>query len=365
MKITFLPILFLLPFLCLAQLEENEKDTNTELVFHKAASDSINDEIHEGKYILINGIEHWITIKGNRSKPIILFIHGGPGSVMSPYQDNIYKEWEKDFILVNWDQRGAGRTFGRNAPNEVDESYWIENKLTLDLMVSDGIELTRYLTKYLNKQKLILIGTSWGSILGAKMALTQPELYHAYLGNSQFVGFTENLNYAYDKVISLAEASGDTTTVKKLKQIGEPPYNSARSFGKMQRMVKKYEQMNVILAPASWQKIAPEYDNKIDKINRYNGDDYSFLYFAGHEKMGISSMVKDVNFKKDGFEFKIPVFLIQGEKDISTAAEISKAYFDKISAPDKAYYLIPEAGHGQNESVVNKEYEILKERLKY
>jgi len=371
MKITSSLILFLLPFLSLAHLKENGKDSKIELAFEKAPSKSINniisinDQILEEKYISINGIEHWVTIKGNRSKPIILFIHGGPGSVMSPYQDSIYGAWEKDYILVNWDQRGAGRTFGRNAPNEVDENYWVENKLTLNQMVTDGIELTKYLIKYLNKQKLILIGTSWGSILGVKMALCHPELYYAYIGNSQFVGFTQNLKYAYNKVIDLANMSGDTATIQELKLIGEPPYNNARSFGKMQRVVKKYEQLDVVFAPASWRKIAPEYDNEIDNKNRYNGDDYSFLYFAGHEKLGISSMVKDVNFNMDGFEFKIPVFLIQGEKDISTAPEISKAYFDKISAPDKAYYLIQDTGHGQNKSVVNKQYKILKERLKY
>src|SRR5690554_4406176 len=78
--------------------------------------------INEEKFLSINGIEQWVTIKGEDiSKPVILFLHGGPGSVMSPY-NKIYDEWENDFILVNWDQRGAGRTFGRNAPAEINEN---------------------------------------------------------------------------------------------------------------------------------------------------------------------------------------------------------------------------------------------------
>ncbi|CAD5276634.1 MULTISPECIES: alpha/beta hydrolase [unclassified Imperialibacter] len=371
MKITPTLVLSLLPFLCSAQLKENEKDSKAELALAKSPSEGINisaaikDQIFEEKYIPINGIEHWVTIKGNRTKPVILFLHGGPGSVTSPYSDNIYEEWKKEYILVTWDQRGAGRTFGRNAPNEVDEDYWIENELSIDQMVKDGVELAEYLTKQLNKQKVILIGTSWGSILGTKMAIARPDLFFAYIGNSQFVDFNENHSYAYDKVLELARESDDSTSIQKLNLLGKPPYKDARSFGQMIRIVKQYEQKDAIPAPVDWWEIAPEYNNEVDQKNRYNGEDYSFLYFAGHEKMGIKSMARDVNFNRDAIEFEIPVYLVQGEKDISTASEISSAYFDKISAPDKAYYLIPGAGHGQNQSVVDMQFQILKEKLRF
>jgi pimeloyl-ACP methyl ester carboxylesterase len=323
-----------------------------------------NTSIEEGRYVNLGGIEQWITIKGdNIENPVILFIHGGPGSVMSPYSDNIYGKWKAEYVLVNWDQRGAGRTFGRNAPHEITENYWIENNLSIDKMVKDGIELTEYLTKYLNKQKVILMGTSWGSILGTRMAMARPDLFFAYLGNSQFVNFNENHNDAYDSVLELAKESGDTISVQQLNLLGKPPYKSARNFGQMIRIVKKYEQKNVTPAPVAWWKIDPEYDNETDNNNRYNGDDYSFLYFAGDEKLGIKSMAKDINFNQDAVEFKIPVYLIQGEKDLLTGSKISKAYFDKISAPDKEYYLIPNTGHGQNQSIVDIQYQILKEKL--
>ena len=177
--------------------------------------------------------------------------------------------------------------------------------------------------------------------------------------------FTENHNYAYAKVLELAREANDSTSIQKLHLLGKPPYRDARSFGQMIRIVKQYEQKNAIPAPAGWWEIAPEYSNETDQRNRYNGEDYSFLYFAGHEKLGIESMAKDVNFNRDATEFKIPVYVVQGEKDISTASEISSAYFDKISAPDKAYYLIPGAGHGQNQSVVDTQFQILKEKLRF
>jgi hypothetical protein len=197
--------------------------------------------INEEKFIAIGGIEQWITIKGeDNTKPIVLFIHGGPGSVVSPYGDAICGEWEKDFVLVNWDQRGAGRTFGRNAPKEINEDYWLENPLTVEQMVKDGIELTEYLIKYLKKQKVIIIGTSWGSILGTKMALSRPELFYAYVGHAQFVNFEENLKYAYLKVYNLATSNGDEDSIEELKSLGEPPYDNAKKSGQFLRIVKKY-----------------------------------------------------------------------------------------------------------------------------
>jgi pimeloyl-ACP methyl ester carboxylesterase len=136
--------------------------------------------IHEGKFISIGGIEQWITINGNdSSKPVILFLHGGPGSTMSPCDNTIYGTWEKDFILVQWDQRGAGRTFGKNVPAKLNEAYWIENPLTVEQMTADGIALSKYLIKYLKKQKIIILGTSWGSILATEMALKDPVLFYA------------------------------------------------------------------------------------------------------------------------------------------------------------------------------------------
>ncbi|WP_299160498.1 alpha/beta hydrolase [uncultured Tenacibaculum sp.] len=320
--------------------------------------------INESRFITIGGIKQWVTIKGNdKEKPAILFLHGGPGSVMTPYSDSIYDKWKKDFILVNWDQRGAGRTFGENAPKEVNEDYFIENKLTLKKMVEDGIELSEYLTEYLNKKSIILMGASWGSILGIKMIQTNSSLFKGYVGNAQFVGFNKNYIYAYNKVLKLAIDSNDSIAFKKLKSLGKPPYKNTRNLGQMLRIVKKYERMNAIPAPNNWWRMNQEYNNKKDKKDRYNGDDYSFLYFAGHEKMGIRSMVKNLDFYNNSLKFNIPIYFIQGEEDILTSSKLNKIYFEKIKAPDKGYYLIKEAGHNPNELILQKQYEILRDKF--
>lgn len=315
--------------------------------------------ISEEKFVEINGIEQWITIKGESAKPAILFLHGGPGSPISPYSDNIYKEWEKDFIIVQWDQRGTGRTFGRNAPPELTPAFLQSNPLTVDQMASDGIEVTKYLIKHLGKEKIILFGTSWGSVLGIKMAAKRPDLYYAYVGHSQVVNLSDDLAL-YDKVYQMAQKNNDTASIAVLKTIGKPPYERAKTVGQLFRVVKKYERASSIPAPAAWFVESPGYDTEKDNRNRSDGDDYSFVNFVGDKLLGVQSMRSTVNFLNDHVDFKIPIYLIQGEADLLTPKEVTRNYFNKIRSPDKKYILLPNTAHGFNDHVVKEQQKIFK-----
>ena len=320
---------------------------------------TLNTKISEEKFILINDIEHWVTIKGESSKPIILFLHGGPGSPLSPYSDKLYKNLEKDFIIVQWDQRGTGRTFGKYAPEELTPEFLKATPLTLELMTNDGIELSEYLLKYLGKQKIILFGTSWGSALGVKMASKRPELFYAYIGHSQIVNPSIDIEF-YNTVYKMAEDKKDKDALETLNTIGKPPYDRAKKVGQLFRIIKKYEMANSIPAPESWFIVSPTYDNAKDNQNRSDGDDYSFVNYTGDSKLGVQAMSASIDLMKDNLEFKIPIYLIQGNEDILTPKEKSKEYFDKLNAPKKKYYLLPKTAHGFNESVLKTQYKIFK-----
>jgi pimeloyl-ACP methyl ester carboxylesterase len=320
---------------------------------------AIKSNILEEKFILINGIEQWVTIKGKRSKPIILFLHGGPGSPISPYSDNLYKNWEKDFIIVQWDQRGTGKTFGRYAPEELTPDYLKSNPLTLELMTNDGIELSEYLLKHLGKEKIILFGTSWGSALGVKIATKRPDLFYAYVGHSQIVNPTIDIEL-YNKIYTIADSKRDKEALEILNIIGKPPYDRAKKVGQLFSILKKYEKANSIPAPESWFVVSPGYDNEKDNQNRSDGDDYSFVNYTGDSKLGVQSMSATINLMNDNLHFKIPVYLIQGKEDILTPNEKTKKYFDKIKAPEKKYYLLPKTAHGFNISVLKTQYNIFR-----
>jgi pimeloyl-ACP methyl ester carboxylesterase len=329
------------------QIKINNKDSN------------LNTKISEEKFILINGIEQWVTIKGESSKPVILFLHGGPGSPLSPYSDKLYKDLENNFIVVQWDQRGSGKTYGKYAPEELTPEYLQENPLSLDLMTNDGIELSEYLLKHLDKQKIILFGTSWGSALGVKMASKCPELYYAYVGHSQIVNPTIDLDF-YNRIYNMAVSKNDKEALEILTTIGKPPYDRAKKEGQLFRILKKYEAMNSTPAPDNWFVLSPEYDNRKDNQNRSDGDDYSFVNFTGDTKLGVQSMSSGINLLQDNLDFKIPVYLIQGNEDLLTPKEKTNEYYNKIKAPKKKYYLLPKTAHGFNQSVLNTQYKIFK-----
>ncbi|WP_300565771.1 alpha/beta hydrolase [Flavobacterium sp.] len=315
-------------------------------------------EIKEEQFITINGIEQWVTIKGDASKPVILFLHGGPGSTMSPYAHNVYKSWEKDFVLVQWDQRGAGKTYGKNGPKELTPEFLKANPLTVEQIANDGIALTEYLTKHLGKRKVILFGTSWGSVLGIHMASKRPDLFSAYVGHSQVVVPSANMPRCYGVVYEKAEKAKDAASLEILNTLGKPPYNSARKDGKLMRIIKKYESQASTPAPESWWTAASEYDNEKDAMDRENGDDYSFVNYAGDEKFNLVSMVGKIDYMRDNLDFKLPIYFIQGEEDILTPATITKPYFEKLKAPKKEYILLPKTAHGFNEAVVAAQYKI-------
>lgn len=348
-KVLQIALLLLISFSATSQSQKNSQPEETSVK---------KDRIEEERFITINGIEQWVTIKGNPSKPAILFLHGGPGSPISPYSHILYGPLKKDFIIIQWDQRGAGRTFGRNAPAELTPEYLKANPLTVEQITNDGIALSEYLIKYLGKQKITLFGTSWGSVPGVRMASKRPDLFDAYVGHSQIV--SEKDNKTYEKVTAMAQKANDQEALEILKTIGPPPYSQARNTGKFYRIIKKYERKNSIPAPDSWFVLAPSYDNDKDKQNSADGDDYSFVNFTGDSKLGIQPMSASINNLRDYTEFKIPIYFIQGEEDILTPAEATKTYFDKIKAPSKKYFPLAKTAHGFNQAVLDTQYEIFK-----
>ena len=143
--------------------------------------------IDEANYVKIGGLEQWITIRGeDRKNPVLLFLHGGPGDATNPWGYAGFRNWLKYFTVVQWDQRGAGRTFGRNGAAAA-------STITIERMVQDGVELAELLSKRLQKDKIVLVGHSWGSILGVFMAKARPELFYAFVGTGQVADPTAKL----------------------------------------------------------------------------------------------------------------------------------------------------------------------------
>ena len=334
-------MLLMLPLLSSAQ--------TANIAVAKCSSDNVS--INEESFVVIGGIEQWVTIHGaNCSNPVVLFIHGGPGNPLTPYASALYGAWEKEFTLVQWDQRGAGKTFGRNPDTAKSE-------LTIKQMTQDGTELAAYLTKHLQKTKIILMGGSWGSYLSVHMAKSRPDLFHAYIGMGQMVNYSENQISSFTKVLALARAAKDAKTLTTLEALGPPPWTNPRNFGVLRRAIRVYEAKTTTPAPKSWWTPSTDYTTPAMQADYEAGEEYSYIQFVG---LAGDGMLSHVDLPKLGTQFKLPVFMIQGSEDLVTTPEVAKRYFVSITAPKKEYVLLPRTGHDPNEAMIAAQYKILK-----
>jgi pimeloyl-ACP methyl ester carboxylesterase len=307
--------------------------------------------VDEKGFVRIGGMDQWVRIKGSScANPVVVLVHGGPGNPTTPWADNVYKAWEKDFTIVQWDQRGAGMTYGRNPPAE-------DEPLVIERLRDDGVEVARYAAKRFGKHKVILMGGSWSSVLGVHMVKSNPAMFCGYVSSSQVVGNAVSQRGSYDATLALARAAGDADSIAKLEAIGPPPWANPRNPGILRRVMRKYEALSTEPAPKAWWAPAPEYATPKYEADYTAGEDYSWLQFVGMKGDGIGSTI---DLYKLGPVFAVPIYMVQGEQDLLTMPEPSKRYFDFIQAPHKEFVLVPRAGHDPNPPMVDAQYRLLK-----
>src|SRR5262245_7528805 len=198
--------------------------------------------IDEGRYVSIGGIEQWIAIRGeDRLNPVLLFLHGGPGDATNPWSYAVFRPWLKSFTVVQWDQRGTGRTLGKSGPG-------IAPTITIERMRDDGIELAEMLRSTLRTDKILLVGHSWGSILGVFMANARPELCSAFVGTGQVADPRRNYAVAYDALLAKATKLGDGRALSELKEVGPPPYTSGRGYQVQRKWANLFEGADLFIA---------------------------------------------------------------------------------------------------------------------
>lgn len=315
--------------------------------------------IREEAFIPLNGLPQWLTIAGQDCRnPVLLFVHGGPGNPNTPFAAALFGGWAKDFTLVQWDQRGAGRTYGHNLPvRELEPAEFNSTPLTLELMAADGIAVAEYLQQRLGQRKVILTGSSWGSALAVEMAHLRPELFHAYVGVSQLVG-PANLSASYALALQRARELGDQPALATLHALGAPPWTDPRSFGKLRRLLRGYEAQRSEAGPA-W-KPAADYAGPQDAAAYEAGEEFSFLKFVGFKGDG---MLWRLDLMGQRTRLQLPVFLVQGEQDLLTPPAITRAWFDRIEAPRKQLVTVPRAGHDPNGPLLDAQLRLLRDAV--
>lgn len=311
----------------------------------------------KGKYITIGGIKQWISVRGkNCQNPIILMLHGGPGSALSLYHDSLFKDWEEQFTIVHWDQRGTGKTFEVNHPKAQTFQQLLNEPLTIETLVNDGLAVTDYIRKTYQSDTVILMGTSWGAFLGLKMAFVAPEKYSAYLGSSPLINFHSNTSASYALVLSEARQRQDNKTIALLNALGKPPWKSPKKFKQLRMTIRQYAQSDVTPLPSLTTEA--DYADAHSRTAYETGEDFSFLKFLGLKGDG---MANNVRLDECCLHYQTPIYLFQGEHDRLSIPSITHAFYDQLSAPTKSYTVVPHTGHELNQFMLDAQFAALKQ----
>ncbi len=290
--------------------------------------------IDESGYVRIGGIDQWVQVRGqNRDNPVLLFIHGGPGGTMIPVT-RLFLPWEKEFTVVQWDQRGAGKTLESTGAS-------IAETMSIDRMTQDGIEVAEYLRTHLHKDKIILLGHSWGSILGLQMAKRRPDLFSAFVGTGQASDMPQSIGMAYTHLLEQAQAAKDQGTLQVLTQIGPPPFDSMQKMAMFFQSLDKYQPASDRVAvdeiKRSLTSPPPGYSLR-DELSRFRG-------FAVIPTLRLYQEMLSVQPSALGTRFDLPIIFIQGAEDQVTQASLTERYFNAITAPRKEMVLLEGGGH--------------------
>jgi len=287
--------------------------------------------VDEAKYVELGQIQQWITIRGeNRDNPVLLFLHGGPGDATNPWSYAVFRTWLEHFTVVQWDQRGTGKTLGKNGSS-------LAPTITLDRMTQDGLELAELLRKSLGKDKIVLVGHSLGSILGVFMAKAKPDLFYAFVGTGQVADPAQTYVVAYGELLKKAEALGDQRAIRELKEVGPPPYKDGRGYGVQRRWSNLFEGADMFIASMlGLAMTAPGYT--LRDINEWADG-------QGVSADRLVPQASALESKVLGGDFAVPVFVIQGAEDFTTPTSLANAFVNSIRAPRKAFVRIDGGGH--------------------
>ena len=288
---------------------------------------------YEEEYVSINCIEHYLLhYKTKKEEPVLLFIHGGPGQSEAMLAYIVEEYTNRNYNIVYYDQRGAGKTYLKNKKAKPDT----------EILKKDLLEIVLYLKKTYKKDKVGIIGHSWGSVLGSLFALEHPEHTLCYIGCGQVINLIENERVGYNKLKDAIERSGNKKDRKKLEKIGEYPIvdrfdiDTYRKIGKVRKLQGKYH-------------LAADFDKNMIKMFLSSpvmglADIFPFLT-SMLVNMQVMKELMSFDLRSKGMEYQVPVYYVLGENDQQTPVEISITYFNEIIAPNKKLYLIKDAGH--------------------
>ncbi|MGL4335742.1 MAG: alpha/beta fold hydrolase [Turicibacter sp.] len=311
--------------------------------------------ISEVREIELGGVTQYISIEGNDlNNPICLFLHGGPGLPI-PFGTSAktqYPELTNVCTAVYWDQRGSGKSYSSDMNG---------SDITYQRLEFDAVELVDYLRTTFEKEKIYLVGVSWGTLLGMRMIHHYPTKFYEYFGQGQVVDDKTANHLLYAWLTQEFERDGKEVELESLRKIGRPPYKKERSeriFQQLKTESEAYVKKNEgIPGVTMWDWVSivlasPDLNLKEVYHTLVGGTSFNI------EQTPLWIETKDSNLLREIKKVEVPVHFIQGMYDQITPNELVTSLFNQLEAPNKELILFEESAHylNKNDMILMFEY---------
>lgn len=269
--------------------------------------------------IRVNDSEQYVSYRGHDiNKPIVLFVHGGPGSPLMLFSrafDNIFLN---DFVVVHWDQRGTGKSYDSTLPIST---------FSAEQVAKDGLFIVEHLKKKFNRTKILLVGHSWGSIVGALMVKEKPENFLAYISVGTVVDMIRGDSIKYEYLKHEIAKKGNKSNKEDLSKMGPPPWKDFSQLVLQSRLMTQFK--------GSFYNLDKDQINSaVEKNTEYSPLEMKNLDISMDKIWHkIQPFLSSYNALKSIPELNVPLFFAQGSHDMATPTALVKEYFGQIKAP--------------------------------
>lgn len=294
--------------------------------------------IERTEAVRIGGIDQWISVRGvDRRNPVLLMIHGGPGYVSMPTSWYFQRGWEDFFTVVQWDQRGAGKTYAANDPALVAPT------MTRARMVADAEEMVQWLRREFGKERIFVLGHSWGSSLGIELAHKHPDWLHAYIGMGQATNGPEGERRGLRFALEAARRDNNQEAVRDLESLGpyaqpgrpivlKDIYLQRKWLGYYGGAVHARKDFSHEGAAG---RLAPEYTDA-DLRTIWTANDFSQQHLLA------DVIATDFSIYK---RFDCPIIVFNGRHDYNVSSSVTAEWFETVKAPHKKLVWFEHSAH--------------------
>lgn len=279
----------------------------------------------------IGGVEQRLWFRGvSINQPAVILLHGGPGASEAALFRHFNADLERAFLMVYWEQRGTGRSYRRSIPPE---------SMTIDQFLRDLDEVIELVRHRFHKDRVVLLGHSWGSAIGLLYAARRPEKVAAYVGVGQVADMRKGERLSYEFAVAEARNRGHRDGTRALEKIGPPPHTVDEMLTSRKWVERFGGAFHASLSTGEliWAALQTDEANLVDLIKFGQGNDFSLEHLWDE--------FRDLELDDAVVRFQTPIVFMLGRHDWEVPAVLAARYFDRIDAPCKRLVWFERSAH--------------------